>query len=318
MMRVAVLDDFQDAARAGADWERLAGRATVTFFNDNVVGQALVERLLPFDILVAIRERTALRRALLDRLPALRFIATTGMRNLGIDVAACRERGIAVSGTEGGGLPTAELAFGLILALSRNIVAEDRSLRAGTWQTRRIGGVVKGRTLGLVGLGKLGSEVARMGQAFGMQTLAWSPNLTPDRAAACGVTAVAKAALFAGSDYISVHMVMSERSRGIVDAAAIAAMRPGACLVNTSRSGLVDQAALINALHQGRIGGAALDVFDQEPVPRDAAILGAPNTILTPHLGYATQENYRSYFPQVVENIAAFLDGNPIRLLTHD
>ncbi len=318
MRRIAVLDDFQDAAQGGAKWADLAERAEPTFFNDNVTGDALVERLAPFEIAVAIRERTPFRRALLDRLPNLRMIATTGMRNLGIDVAACRERGIVVSGTEGSGAPTAELAFGLILALSRNIVAEDRSLRAGTWQTRRIGHVVKGRTLGLVGLGKLGTEVAGMGRAFGMDVIAWSPNLTAARAEAGGARLVDKADLFARSDYISLHMVLSERSRGIVDAAAIGAMRPEACLVNTSRAGLVDQAALVAALATGRIGGAALDVFDTEPIARDAPILQAPNTILTPHLGYATQENYGTYFPQVVENIAAFLDGNPRRVLTHD
>ena len=194
-------------------------------------------------------------------------------------------------------------------------MSEDRSLRAGTWQTRRIGNVVKGRTLGLLGLGKLGTEVAGMARAFGMEVVAWSPNLTPERAAAAGCRAVEKQALFAQADYISIHLVLSDRSRGIVDAAAVAAMQPGACLVNTSRAGLVDQAALLAALTEGRIAGAALDVFDQEPLPPDAAILRAPNTILTPHLGYATRENYDSYFPQVVENIAAFLDGTPTRLL---
>ena len=315
MMRIAVLDDFQDAARHTADWSCLAERAEPTFFTDNVTGEALVERLRPFEIAVAIRERTPFRQALLDRLPNLRMIATTGMRNLGIDVAACRARGIPVSGTEGGGAPTAELAMGLILALSRNIVAEDRSLRAGTWQTRRIGSVIKGRTLGLVGLGKLGTEVAGLARAFGMEVIAWSPNLTPERAASAGCRAVEKQALFAQADYVSLHLVLSDRSRGVVDAAALAAMRPGACLVNTSRSGLVDGAALVAALTEGRIAGAALDVFDQEPLPADAAILHAPNTILTPHLGYATRENYDSYFPQVVENIAAFLDGAPTRLL---
>ncbi len=314
MIKVAVLDDFQDAAR-GADWSRLDGRAAPTFFTDNVQGAALVERLRGFEVAVAIRERTAFPRALLDQLPGLRMIATTGMRNLGIDIAACRERGIPVTGTEGGGMPTAELAFGLILALSRNIVAEDRSLRQGDWQSRRIGGVVRGKTLGLVGAGKLGAEVARMATAFGMTCLAWSPNLTPERAAAAGCRAVDKASLFAGSDYVSIHLVLSARSRGIVGAAELAAMRPGACLVNTSRAGLVDEPALIAALCEGRIAGAGLDVFTEEPVPIGAAILAAPNTILTPHLGYATRENYDSYFPQVVDCIAAWLDGAPVRLL---
>lgn len=314
-VRVAVLDDFQDAARGMADWSALDGRAELTVFTDNVTGEALLERLQPFDAVVAIRERTRFPRALLERLPRLRLIATTGMRNLGIDLAACRERGVTVCGTEGGGMPTAELAMGLVLALSRNIVAEDASLRAGAWQSRRIGGVVRGRTLGLVGLGKLGAEVARMGQAFGMHTLAWSPNLTPERARAAGCEAVDKAALFARSDYASLHLVLSERTRGVVGAEEIAHMRPGACLVNTSRAGLLDEAALIAALHGGRIAGAALDVFGHEPLPADAPILSAPNTILTPHLGYATRENYAEYFPQTAGNILAWLDGRPSRLL---
>ena len=310
-MKVAVLDDFQDAARTRADWSHL----DVTFFTDNVRGPALVERLRPFEVAVAIRERTPFPRSLLDQLPNLRMIATVGMRNAGIDVAACQERGIPVTGTEGGGMPTAELAFGLILALSRNIVAEDRSLRSGAWQTRHIGSVVRGRTLGLVGLGKLGAEVARMGAAFGMDCLAWSTNLTPDRAQQAGCRAVDKAELFASSDYVSLHLVLSERTRGIVGRAELAAMRPTACLVNTSRAGLLDEAALIDALTAGRLAGAGLDVFDDEPVPLDAPILTAPNTILTPHLGYATRENYEGYFPQVVECIEAWQAGKVVRAL---
>ncbi len=316
-MRIAVLDDFQDAARNMADWARLAPRAQPTFFTDNVTGDALVERLRPFEVAVAIRERTPFRKDLLAHLPNLRMIATVGMRNLGIDVAHCRERGIVVSGTEGGGHPTAELAFGLVLALSRNIVAEDRSLRAGAWQTRRIGGVVRGRTLGLVGLGKLGTEVAGMARAFGMRVLAWSPNLTPERAGSAA-EAVSRETLFAESDYVSIHMVLGERTRGLVREADLRRMKPTACLVNTSRAALVDQAALLAALHAGRLGGAALDVFDTEPVRPGDPVLDAPNTILTPHLGYATRENYEGYFPQTVENIEAFLDGAPMRLLTHD
>jgi phosphoglycerate dehydrogenase-like enzyme len=310
-MKIAVLDDFQDAARGMADWSAL----DVSVFTDNVTGAALVERLRPFDVAVLIRERSRFPRSLLEQLPNLRMIATLGMRNAAIDMDACRERGIVVTGTEGGGAPTAELAFGLILALSRNIVAEDRSLRAGTWQTRHIGSVVHGKTLGLVGLGKLGAEVARMGQAFGMDCLAWSPNLTPERAQQAGCRAVDKATLFGSSDYISLHLVLSERSRGIVGAADIAAMRPTACLVNTSRAGLLDEVALIEALEAGRIGGAGLDVFAEEPLPAGAPILSAPNTILTPHLGYATRENYANYFPQVVECIQGLQSGKVIRPL---
>ena len=315
-VKIAVLDDFQNAARSMADWLRLDGRAEVTFFNDNLRGAALVERLRPFAVVVAIRERTPFPRSLLDELPDLRLIATTGMRNLGIDVAACRERGIPVCGTEGGGMPTAELAFGLLLALSRNIVAEDRGLRQGAWQSRHIGDVIKGKTLGLAGLGKLGSEMARMAAAFGMDCLAWSPNLTPARAEAAGCRAVDKHTLFGSSDYVSLHLVLSDRTRGIVGAAELTAMRPSSYLVNTSRAGLLDEAALIEALKAGRIAGAALDVFAEEPLPPDAPILSAPNTILTPHLGYATRENYAGYFPQVLECIEAWLNGAPIRQLS--
>ncbi len=310
-MKIAVLDDFQDAATGMADWQSL----DVTVFHDNRRGPALVERLLPFDVAVAIRERTPFPRSLLDQLPNLKLIATTGMRNAGIDLAACQERGIPVTGTEGTGMPTAELAFGLILALSRNLVAEDRSLRAGTWETRHLGSVVRGKTLGLVGAGKLGTEVARMAAAFGMRCVAWSPNLTAERAQAAGCRAVGKAALFGASDYVSIHMVLSERSRGIVGREEIAAMRPQAQLVNTSRAGLLDEAALIAALVEGRIAGAALDVFDEEPLPPGAPILAAPNTILTPHLGYATRETYAEYFPQVVECIQGWMAGKLIRPL---
>ena len=316
MLNIAVLDDFQDAARRHGPWSRLD--ANVQVFTDNVTGDALVERLLSFDVAVAIRERTLFRAPLLARLPNLRMIATTGMRNLGIDVAECRRRGIAVSGTEAVGAPAAELSFALILALARNIVAEDRSLRAGAWETRHIGSTLRGRTLGLLGLGKLGTEVAAMGRAFGMDPIAWSPNLTPERAAAGGARMVDKHTLFATADYLSIHLVLSDRSRGIVGAPEIASMQPTACLVNTSRAGLVDEVALIAALHDGKLRGAGLDVFEQEPLPLDAPILAAPNTVLTPHLGYATAENYAVYFPQVVDAIEAWTRGTPIRLLAHD
>lgn len=318
MIKVAVLDDFQGAARQFGPWDRLDGKAEITIFTDNVTGDAVADRLRPFDVVIAMRERTPFRKPLLDRLPNLRLLVTTGMRNLGIDVAECRRRGIPVCGTGTAGDPTAELAFGLILALSRNLVAEDRSLRAGTWETSRLGGVVRGRTLGLLGLGKLGSAVAAMGRAFGMATIAWSPNLTAERAAAGGAELVDKAGLFGRADFISVHMVSSDRTKGIVDAAAIAAMKPGAFLVNTSRAALLDEAALIAALTEGRIGGAGLDVFNQEPLPADAAILSAPNTILTPHLGYATAENYAVYYPEAVDDIEAWMAGSPKRVLTHD
>ena len=314
-MKIAVLDDFQNVARPMADWGPLDAQAEVTVFTDNVRGEALVQRLLPFDVLVAIRERTAFPRSLIERLPNLRLLATTGMRNAGIDLAACQERGIPVCGTKGGSSPTAELAFGLILALARNIVGEDRALRAGQWQTPFVGFMVKDRTLGLVGLGKLGAQVAAYAKAFGMNVIAWSQNLTEERAAEHGVRRVDKAELFRTADFVSLHLVSSERTRGIVGAPEFALMRPSAFLVNTSRSALVDQAALVAALTSGQIAGAGLDVFDEEPVPPDAPLRSAPNTVLLPHLGYATRESYESYFPQVVAAILAWIDGNPINLL---
>ncbi|WP_158743087.1 D-2-hydroxyacid dehydrogenase family protein [Acidisphaera sp. L21] len=317
-LKIAVLDDFQNAARPMADWSRLNGKAEVTFFTDNLRDDALLQRLLPYDVLVAIRERTAFSRSLIEQLPNLRLLATTGMRNRGIDLAACRDRGIPVCGTKGGGSPTAELAFGLMLALARNIVAEDRALRAGQWETPTIGFMLKGRVLGLLGLGKLGAEMAHFAQAFGMSVIAWSQNLTDEHAASLGCRRVDKADLFRQADFVSLHVVSSPRTRGIVGAAEFAVMKPGGYLINTSRSALVDEPAMIAALTEGRIAGAGLDVFDQEPLPKDAPIRAAPNTILTPHLGYATRESYESYFPQVLGAIEAWMAGSPINLLPDD
>ncbi len=317
-MKIAVLDDFQDVARSLADWGQLDGKAEVTFFTDNVRGDALVQRLLPFDVLVAIRERTAFPRSLIESLPKLRLLATTGMRNRGIDLAACRDHNIPVCGTLGGASPTAELTFGLMLALARNIVAEDRAVRAGQWQTPRLGFMLQGRTLGLLGLGKLGGQVAAYARAFGMKTIAWSQNLTEERAADMGCRRVDKAELFRTADFVSVHLVSSARTRGIVGAAELALMQPGAFLINTSRAALVDVPALVAALTAGRIAGAGLDVFDEEPLPPDAALRAAPNTILTPHLGYATRESYESYFPQVLAAIQAWMAGSSINLLADD
>lgn len=317
ILKIAVLDDFQDVARGMADWSRLPD-AELTVFTDNVRGEALVDRLLPFHAVCAIRERTLIPRSLIERLPNLRFIATAGMRNRGIDLQACADRGITVCGTPVGSSPTAELAFGMILALSRNILAEDRSLRAGTWMTTTLGSAIEGKTLGIVGLGRLGSQMARYAQAFGMRTIAWSTNLTADRAAAEGCTLVSKAELFAQADYVTMHLIMSPRSRHTVGAAELAAMKPSAFLVNTSRSGLVDGPALVVALTERRIAGAAVDVFDEEPIPATDPILSAPNTLLTPHLGYATRESYESYFPAMLEDIEAWRAGSPIRVLPLD
>ncbi len=315
-IKVAIIDDFQHVAGAMGDWGRLRPRAETTIFTDNVTGQALVERLQPFDVVMVIRERTKFPRELIDKLPNLKLLITAGMRNLGIDLDACRARGVVVCGTDTGSSPTSELAFGMLLALSRNIPAEQDSLRAGTWQTPRLGFGVKGLTLGIVGLGRLGSLMGSYGRAFGMNVIAWSQNLTAEKAAAAGAKRVEKAELFAQSDFVSLHLILSERTRDIVGAPEFGQMKQGGFLINTSRAGLVDEQALIRALKDGKISGAALDVYEREPLPADAAILSAPNTLLTPHLGYATRETYEIYFPQAVEDIEGWLAGQPRRVIS--
>ena len=297
-----------------AAWDRLSGRADVTFYNDHVTGDALIRRLQPYTILVVMRERTPLPRTLISRLPNLRLIVTAGWRNRAIDLTACRDHGVIVCGTETGSSPTAELAFGLILALTRHVVAEDRALREGRWQTK-LGFALKGKKLGILGLGRLGGRVATYAQAFGMEVIAWSQNLTDARAAELGCRRVDKDTLFGTADVVSLHLLLSERSRGIVGTRELALMKPGAFIVNTARAALIDQDALVAALKAGTIAGAALDVYDQEPLPPDASILTAPNTILTPHLGYATSDSYQTYFPQILEDIEAWLAGEPVRVI---
>jgi phosphoglycerate dehydrogenase-like enzyme len=312
---VAILDDFQNVVRSLADWGCLPPDVGVTIFNDHVEGEALVSRLTPFDCVVATRERTPFPRTLVERLPNLKLLVTTGMRNLGIDLAACREHGIVVCGTESGSSPTAELAWGLILALARHIPEEDRSLREGRWQTT-LGFALKGKTLGILGLGRLGAQMARIAEAFGMPVIAWSQNLTAERAAQAGAVRVEKAELFANADVLSVHLLLSERTRGLVGAKEFALMKPSAIFINTARAAIVDEAALIDALVKGRIAGAGLDVYSREPLPAGAPILHAPNTVLTPHLGYVARDSYEVYFPQALEDIEAWLAGRPIHLIT--
>ena len=311
---VAIPDDFQDVTRTLADWGRLPPHVSVTVFNDHVEGETLLRRLKPFDVLVVTRERTPLPRSLIEQLPNLKLVVTAGMRNLGIDLAACRERGVLVCGTGSGSSPTAELAWGLILALARRIPHEDRSLRDGKWQTT-IGVTLKDKTLAVLGLGRLGTQVARIGLAFGMTVIAWSQNLTAERAAAAGALRVEKADLFRMADVLTIHLLLSDRTRGIVGRGELALMKPTAFLVNTARAAIVDEQALIDALMSGKLAGAGLDVFGREPLPADAAILNAPNTVLTPHLGYVTRETYDVYFPQALEDIEAWLAGNPIRVI---
>jgi phosphoglycerate dehydrogenase-like enzyme len=313
-IKVGILDDFQNVTRAIADWGRLPSHVSVTVFNEHFEGDELVERIAPFDVLVITRERTPFPRVLIERLPNLRLLVTTGWRNLGIDMAACRERSILVCGTEAGSSPTAELAWGLILGVARHIAAEDHALRAGRWQST-VGVSLAGKTLGILGLGRLGSQMARIGSAFGMKIIAWSQNLTSERAADAGAVRVDKDELFRLSDVLSIHLILSDRTRGLVGAHEIALMKKTAILVNTARAAIVDETALIAALNQRRIAGAGLDVYSKEPLPADAPILKAPNTVLTPHLGYVTRETYEVYFPQALEDIEAWLKGVPIRVI---
>jgi len=313
LQRLAILDDYQDVTLNLGPWDRLPGLEKTVFRDTIAEREALVERLMPFDAILAMRERTPFPRALIERLPNLKLLMTTGERNRGIDAEACAEHGIIFSGTPSFGAPTVDLTWGLILSLARRIPEQVGALHAGQWQTR-IGIGLEGRTLGVVGLGKLGTRVARVGQALGMKVIAWSTNLTAEAAAGVGATRVEKHELFAQADVVSLHLILSDRSRGIVGAAELAAMKPGAMLVNTSRGPLVDQPALLEALHAGRIQ-AGIDVYDIEPLPADHPLLKAPNTVLTPHLGYVTEENYRSYFKGAVEAIEAFQAGTPIRVI---
>jgi len=316
-MKIAVLDDYLDSARGCADWTRLD--AEVVFFRDALPAHddARAQALASFDAIVAMRERTPFSSALIARLPQLRLLVTTGMRNHAIDMAACRARGIDVCGAPGSpesAGATAELAWALMLALFKRIPQEHAVMTAGGWQTAPLEPLA-GKRLGVVGLGNLGQRVARVGLAFGMEVAAWSPNLTDARADAVGVARVDKQALFATSDVVSLHLVLGEATRGIVDAAALAAMKPTAYLVNTARAGLVDQDALLEVLRTGRIAGAGLDVYPEEPLAADAAIRRLPCTVLTPHLGYVTPQNFSAFYRHAVDAIAAWAAGQPVRVL---
>jgi len=313
-LRVAVLDDYQRVAEGLAPWSGIA--ADVTFFHDHLGDDDdVVARLAPFGSIVAMRERTPFSRARLERLPNLRLLVTTGRGNAAIDVEAAQELGILVSGTDGLVAPTAELTWALILALTRNLVVEDANVRAGRWQTT-IGPELDARTLGVIGLGRQGARVAEIGRAFGMRLLAWSQNLTAERAAQAGATRVELHELLARADVVTIHLRLSDRTRALIGARELAAMRPDAYLVNTSRGPIVDEAALLDALHAGSIAGAALDVFDVEPLPPDHPLRSAPNTVLTPHIGYVARSNYELFYRQAVEDVEAFLRGEPIRLVS--
>ncbi len=316
-LRIAVLDDYQNVARSMADWAALGPEAEVQVFTHPLAAlDAQAEALAPFDVLCLMRERMAVPAALLERLPRLKLMVVTGARTRSIDFAAAAARGIPVCHTRGGdsAFATPELAWGLIIACARHIPQEHMAVRAGGWQTT-LGTVLAGRTLGLVGLGKLGGRMAAIGRAFDMKVIAWSQNLTADRAAEAGAELVDKATLFERADVVSVHLVLSERTRGVVGAAELARLKPGAILVNTSRGPLVDAAALIARLDAGGLR-AGLDVFDQEPLPADDPLRRRDDVVLTPHLGYVTDTTYAQFFPDCVEAIAAWRAGAPIRLLT--
>jgi phosphoglycerate dehydrogenase-like enzyme len=318
-MKIVVLDDYQRVARAYGPFDALTD-AGVDVLHEHITDEdALVTALRGAAVVVAMRERTAFTAALFDRLPDLRLLVTTGMANAAIDLTAAAAHGVTVSGTVMYGSTkssnTAELTWALILACQRHIVAEDRALRDGRWQTT-VGTDLAGGTLGVLGLGRMGSQVARIGQAFDMRVIAWSQNLTPARASEVGATWVTKEALFASSDVLTVHLKLSPRSTGLVGAAELAAMKPSAILINTSRGPIVDQNALVAALTSGSIAGAGLDVYDEEPLPPGNPLLGAPNTVLLPHLGYVTAGAYRTMYDQVVEDIEAWRAGSPLRVLT--
>jgi phosphoglycerate dehydrogenase-like enzyme len=313
--RIVLLDDYQGIALDYGDWDRVPAEwekvALAQHIDD---ADALVEGLAGAEIVVAMRERTALPAAILDRLPDLKLLITTGMGNVAIDIAAAQRNGVVVCGTGMHGPATAELAWGLILGLLRKIPAEDAEMRAGGWQTT-IGGDLAGSTLGLVGLGRLGKRMVPVAQAFGMEVLAWSQNLDPDDARAAGAEPVTKDALFERSDVISVHYKLSERSRGLIGAGDLALMKQSAYLVNTSRGPIIDTDALLEALERGTIAGAGLDVYDTEPLPADHPLRSAPRTILTPHLGYVTEDTYAVFFKDAVEDVLAYLEDASVRVL---
>lgn len=316
MVRIALLDDYQDVALKYADWSVLPSDTKIQVFRDHLFDEdAIVERLKDFEIIMSMRERTPFPRSLLERLPNLKLLTTTAMLNRAIDVESGMELGITVCGTGSVPSPTVDLTWGLILALLRYIPQEDRAIRDGKWQTS-MGIGLQDKTLGVVGLGNLGSKVAVVGKAFGMNVNAWSQNLTSERTSQFGVTLVTKDELFSQSDIVTVHMVLSDRSRGLVGASDIAKMKPTSYLINTSRGPIVDEKALVEALEKGAIAGAGLDVFDQEPLPPDHPLRHLENVVVTPHIGYVTTETYEVFFRDTVENIQAFLEGNPIRVIT--
>ena len=317
-MKVAVLDDYQLVAESMANWSELPEGTEVKFFQDHLVQEdLLVERLKDFQVIMGMRERTAFPRSLLTRLPELRLLVTTGARNAVFDVEAATQLGIVVCGTGGAGEGPTELTWGLIIGLARQIPLEDQQTRQGHWGTA-VGMGLKGKNLGLLGLGHIGSLVARVGNAFDMNVIAWSQNLTAERAAECQATLVDKDTLFRDSDVVSIHVRLSDRTRGLVGARELGLMKPSAYFINISRGPIVDEAALIDVLQRGAIAGAGLDTVDVEPMPPEHPFLTLNNTLITPHIGYVTEESYRAFYGYVVEDIKAFASGEPIRVVNQE
>lgn len=312
-LRVAILDDYQNVALKMADWSAVAKRADIAVFNDHLDDPAaVVARLRPFDVICVMRERTRFPRELIQQLPNLKLIASTGPRNAAIDTAAAEERGIVVTSTGYTSVPTIELTWALILSSARNLVQESNAVRNGGWQSG-VGQELAGKTLGILGLGNIGSEVARIGRAFGMKIIAWSENLTAQAAEAAGATLVSKYDLFSTADIVTIHLILSKRTRGLVGPAEIALMKQTARLVNTSRGPIVDEAALLEALQSRAIAGAAIDVFDQEPLPADHPFRKLDNALLTPHIGYVAEGLYRTFYGDAAASIAAWLGAHERR-----
>ncbi|MGY2161720.1 D-2-hydroxyacid dehydrogenase family protein [Pseudomonas tolaasii] len=314
-VQIAVIDDWQDVASGVVDWSVLETVGKVHFLHDYPADTAtMVERLQGFDVICVMRERSTFDKALLQALPNLKLLVTGGMRNAAVDIAAAKALGIQVCGTDSYKQAAPELTWALIMASTRNLLAEANSLRAGDWQVG-LGGDLYGKTLGILGLGSIGQKVAQFAQVFGMRVIAWSENLTPERAAESGVTWVSKKELFTQADILTVHLVLSDRSRGLVDAEALSWMKPTSRLVNTARGPIVDEQALVAALSAGRLAGAALDVFAEEPLPVDHPFRHLPNVLATPHVGYVSEQNYRQFYQQMIEDIQAWANDAPIRVL---
>ncbi|MFY0751872.1 D-2-hydroxyacid dehydrogenase family protein [Pseudomonas sp. NFX5] len=314
-VQIAVIDDWQNVARGVVDWSPLAAVGRVHFLHDYPADTAtMIERLKGFAVICVMRERSTFDKALLQGLPNLKLLVTGGMRNAAIDIAAAKALGIQVCGTDSYKQAAPELTWALIMASTRNLLAEANSLRAGGWQVG-LGGDLNGKTLGILGLGSIGQRVAQFAQVFGMRVIAWSENLTPERAVQAGATWVSKRELFEQADILTIHLVLSDRSRGLVDAEALSWMKPTARLVNTARGPIVDEQALAQALTTGRLAGAALDVYAEEPLPVDHPFRHLPNVLATPHVGYVSEQNYRQFYEQMIEDIQAWAKGAPIRVL---